>query len=265
MSVAASITLAEAKDRIRIPDLWREFGYHGEPKKQCRCPFHEDRSPSFSVFDDGKRWKCHAGCGEGSVIDFLATAKGISDEDACHEILRRAEGDREPAREERAKRETAVLDLSTRIPWLPWNSQHEELAQRVADSRGLRIASVKLASAWFDTVAFGHVCDHDCWILSDASRKGAEARRIDGRPFPAIGTLGERKSHTLRGSNKSWPVGLLSTSFDARLLRKHSHNILLLEGGPDYLAGCQLLVGRDPYTFLPVTMLGASQNIAAEA
>jgi hypothetical protein len=158
-----------------------------------------------------------------------------------------------------------VLDLSTTISWVPWNPQREELAQRVADSRGLRIASVKLASAWFDTVTFGQVCDQDCWILSDASRKCAEARRIDGKPFPAIGSLGERKSHTPRGSNKSWPVGLLSTSFGERLLRKHYHNILLLEGGPDYLAACQLLVGRDPYTFLPVAMLGASQSIAADA
>jgi hypothetical protein len=31
-------TLQEAKDRVRIPDLWREFGYEGEPRKSCFCP-----------------------------------------------------------------------------------------------------------------------------------------------------------------------------------------------------------------------------------
>ena len=99
MTVAAPIiTLAEAKERIRIPDLWRELGLEGEPKKHCRCPFHEDRSPSFSIFDDGKGWKCHAGCGGGSVIDFLAKAKGLSDEEACLEILRRAGSNRDVIR-----------------------------------------------------------------------------------------------------------------------------------------------------------------------
>ena len=87
-----NITLPEAKERVTIESLWREFGYEGEPKKACRCPFHEDRSPSFSVFDDGKKWKCHAGCGEGSVIDFLVLAKSISEEEACLEILERAGG-----------------------------------------------------------------------------------------------------------------------------------------------------------------------------
>ena len=74
MTVAApAITLAEAKERVRIPDLWHEFGYRGEPGKTCFCPFHEDtRTPAFSVFDDGKRWECHAGCGEGSVVDLFA-------------------------------------------------------------------------------------------------------------------------------------------------------------------------------------------------
>ena len=43
-------SLAEAKKRVRIADLWRDFGFEGEPRKVCRCQFHEDKSPSFSVF-----------------------------------------------------------------------------------------------------------------------------------------------------------------------------------------------------------------------
>ena len=74
-----NLTLTEAKERVLIEHLWREFGYDGEPKKTCFCPFHENtRTPAFSVFDDGKAWKCFAGCGEGSVIDFLIKAKGLS-------------------------------------------------------------------------------------------------------------------------------------------------------------------------------------------
>ncbi|HUV53359.1 MAG TPA: CHC2 zinc finger domain-containing protein [Dehalococcoidia bacterium] len=34
------------------------------------CPFHDDHNPSFAVNDSGNYWKCFAGCGGGSVIDF---------------------------------------------------------------------------------------------------------------------------------------------------------------------------------------------------
>jgi DNA primase len=42
-----------------------------------RCPFHEDRKPSFGVNGEGNYWQCFAGCGGGSVIDFWMKWKGI--------------------------------------------------------------------------------------------------------------------------------------------------------------------------------------------
>ena len=85
------MNLQVAKARVRIPDLWREFGYDGEPRETCFCPFHENtKTRAFSVFDDGRAWKCHAGCGKGSVVDFVAKGMGLSDAEACQEILRRA-------------------------------------------------------------------------------------------------------------------------------------------------------------------------------
>lgn len=40
------------------------------------CPFHEDRSPSFSYNRKTGHWKCHAGCGKGSVFDYLMRTSG---------------------------------------------------------------------------------------------------------------------------------------------------------------------------------------------
>jgi len=34
------------------------------------CPFHDDHKPSFSVNEKENYWKCFAGCGSGSIIDF---------------------------------------------------------------------------------------------------------------------------------------------------------------------------------------------------
>jgi DNA primase len=35
-----------------------------------RCPFHPDKNPSLSVNTEKGCWKCHAGCGEGGVLEF---------------------------------------------------------------------------------------------------------------------------------------------------------------------------------------------------
>jgi len=42
------------------------------------CPFHNDRSPSFRVYDAGRRWICHAGCGGGDVVDFVRKLHKVS-------------------------------------------------------------------------------------------------------------------------------------------------------------------------------------------
>jgi len=45
--------------------------------KAC-CPFHPDRSPSFTIFDGGQRFMCF-GCGaSGDVLDFVQRANGVS-------------------------------------------------------------------------------------------------------------------------------------------------------------------------------------------
>jgi hypothetical protein len=35
-----------------------------------RCPFHEDKSPSLSLDASRGVWVCHAGCGQGGVLEF---------------------------------------------------------------------------------------------------------------------------------------------------------------------------------------------------
>jgi hypothetical protein len=268
------MTIEEAKERVTIAALWHEFGYPGEPRKSCRCPFHDDRTPSFSIYDNGQRWKCHTGCGEGDVINFFARAKGLSNEEACREILRRVIGVyRSGAKLHHDQLLSSVsIQLSAQRESLPKSQvvlprsvpYSREIAQRAADSRGLSITAVEFAALWLKTLSFARVCNQRCWVLSDASRHCAEARRIDGESFPALGSLTERKGHALAGSCKSWPVGILPPGFEEEWLEEHVKKIVLVEGGPDYLAACQLIAEQD-VNVLPITMLGASQNIAEDA
>ena len=45
---------------------------------KASCPFHADRSPSFTIFAGGQRFHCF-GCGEGGdVLDFLQLAHDVT-------------------------------------------------------------------------------------------------------------------------------------------------------------------------------------------
>jgi hypothetical protein len=73
--------LAEAKARLPLPALLHSLGLGDHARKSAKCPFHEDRHNSFSIWhnDAGKWfWKCHAGCGSGDEITLVAKVKGIS-------------------------------------------------------------------------------------------------------------------------------------------------------------------------------------------
>jgi CHC2 zinc finger len=261
------MTLEEIKERFLIDDAYALHGLEHEHRKLRRCPLHDDRNPSFSIFDHGRQFHCF-GCGaKGDGVDLVAALKGITLAEARQLALKYLGAHREPIRREQPKREhpkpVAKLEISTSLPDNYW-----ELFQRVAASRGLSINAIAVPAAWLETVTFGTVCEQECWIISDDKRKCAEARRIDRKPFPAIGTLSERKAHTLGGSIKSWPVGLFPPGYEESWLRERVFRILLVEGGPDYLAACQLIapmVMANNLTVLPVAMLGASQEIASDA
>lgn len=54
----------------------------GAEWKAC-CPFHADRSPSFTIFDGGRRFQCF-GCGaSGDVLDFVQQLHGCGLRDAA--------------------------------------------------------------------------------------------------------------------------------------------------------------------------------------
>lgn len=111
---------------------------------------------------------------------------------------------------------------------------------------------------------FAKVGGFPSWVVTDERRSIAEARRLDGLPFPAVGTLGERKAHTLKGSRKEWPAGL-APKISAINLRDVP--LVLTEGGPDLLCAFALVAvfpmeNRDVQ---PVAMLGTGAHIGHEA
>ena len=85
--------IADAKRRLPMPDLLRLLDLGEHAKKSARCPLHEDRNASFSVWQGahGWRWKCHAGCGAGDEIHFLEKFRDLDRAAAIRFFLAMAE------------------------------------------------------------------------------------------------------------------------------------------------------------------------------
>lgn len=67
----------KVKEGVDIEAAVETFGVKLNRNRQGLCPFHNEKTPSFSVDREKKMFKCF-GCGEsGDVIDFVAKLKGI--------------------------------------------------------------------------------------------------------------------------------------------------------------------------------------------
>ncbi len=94
--------------------------------------------------------------------------------------------------------------------------------------------------------------------VTDQSGRVLEIRRLDGVPFPAHGSLVERKSHAIKGSQKDWPVGVLEAAA--------CDFLAIAEGLPDFLALHQYVVQEDAVGKVgPVGLLSASCRIIEDA
>jgi len=85
--------IEESKKRLPLPKLMKLQGDADAAFKIAPCPFHDDENPSFSVWRSGRGqwfWKCHAGCGQGDEIDYLAMKLGMEKGEAIKEFLQLA-------------------------------------------------------------------------------------------------------------------------------------------------------------------------------
>jgi hypothetical protein len=75
-------SIEEIKTRYSVADAWRDEGCQGEPGRSCKSPFREDRHASFSVYENGRKFRDHASDEGGDVLDFIAKARGCSPAEA---------------------------------------------------------------------------------------------------------------------------------------------------------------------------------------
>ena len=221
-----------------------------------RCPAHDDHSPSLSV-SPGRNGavliKCHTGCPTESVL----TSVGLKWADICapNRTLQMQKSFTSTVRQvsqswndpERRRK---------RALWPTFESPTNRDLNQIAAVRGLGRGGLELAVARGLLRVLVNYRGHRCWVVTDASRMSAQARRLDGLPFQAFEGL--RKALTLPGSIASWPIGMAA-------LNDNHRSVLLTEGGPDFLAAHHFVdcEGRQNDAGA-VGILGASCNIPTD-
>ncbi len=257
------MNLAEAKARLNIHDLWRHFGFEGEPSKSCRCPFHKDKSESFSVFAGRARWNCFAGCGKGDAVDFYMRASGLAQGDACRTFIALAGGTPAPVFTSTPQPQLVDADAASASKRATWPAMESPLTSEdgisalamgeLATLRHVSLGGAELM-AKRGLLWFAMWKQHPAWIVADSARVNAQARRMNGQQWEGINA----KAQTLPGSRAAWPVGVNES--------KPFPVILLCEGGPDLLAAHHYIAAhkREADT-AAVAMLGANSLITADA
>lgn len=207
-------------------------------------PFRPDSNPSCEVYKDTIHdWAT------GEYIDCIgvfAAVKNITNKEAIRQLV-----------EELPNRSAKPIPKQKRLV-IPKLQYTPEAAETISKLRGISRYGIDLAATTIASLGFGEVLGHRCWILTDG-KNIAEARRMDGLNF--LDNLGERKTHTLRGSSKFWPIGLIPNHGKIAL---STLPLVLVEGGPDYLAACDM-AWHSSKAFLPIAMLGSRSKIHADA
>ena len=253
--MSAAGLVAEAKERLSIPELWELRGWPGKPGKSCKFPDGSDKRASASVFSDGKLLKCFR---SGRVFDapaLLAEVEGVPIESACRDFIRLAglAGVKPaslpppPLREPRPEPERVKPTFPPLSPCTP-----EDVAA-LASLRGVSPEAVRLAEDR-GLLLFADSREGRSWIVADSSRWIGIARRMDGRGWQC---LGGAKARMLRGTWASWPIGIREAEgFPA---------IALVEGGPDLLAAFHFAIEQGVAELVaPVCMASSGISFPGE-
>lgn len=125
---------------------------HGR-EYQALCPFHKEKTPSFTINDDKGFYHCF-GCGaHGDAINFIKEYDSLSWPEAVEKLAGEA-GIAVPvmsrAEEERYQRAASLYDLMADVClWFEGQRRQSQLAQQYLSQRGLKEETLKLFRVGF--------------------------------------------------------------------------------------------------------------------
>lgn len=239
----------QARESLTIPDAWHMLGLEGEPRASCKSPFREDRNASFTIYDEGRKWKDHGEQIGGDVIDFIRYAIKGTWADVRSWLQERIGTIRAP------RAATKLPPKPKRICYpAPLREGTGADFEALAKSRGCDLLTIRFMSL-FGMIRYAQIDGHACYVVTDEAGKCAEIRRIDGTLWPSEGK--PTKAYRLPGVDKSHLVGT------AILKQLPAEHILLVEGATDYISAWDLVIrytkdkANRERAWVPVALLGA--------
>ena len=194
-----------AKESLPVSTLWRALGLNGEPKSNCCSPFRNDRTPSFSIFDGGRKWKDHATGEGGDVIEFVSAAPWDWSPRSS-QMVRREVGARAARWKGRSRAGEALVEIIPPRKWIDYPAELVEGTPATWDGFARKM-KLPFPAVWMAVQAgllrFTKPNGVRCYCVTDLEGRSAEIRRIDGGLFP-----NGLKATPLRGVDKTWPVGI---------------------------------------------------------
>lgn len=213
------------RELYRIADAWRDIGFEGQPAISCRCPWRDDKEASFSIYDDGRKFKDHGTGKSGDVFEFVKFSLDVEFKEAAEWI----EQKKGTMSHSHIKHPTRPHKATPKPEGIKWPGElvtgTEATWKAFAKIRGLTFPAVH-AAVHAGILRFTRAKGHKCFVITDNARKAGEIRRIDGEVFP-----NGRKVYGLPGVDKSWLVGA-----DWLPELPKSKHVLLCEGSTDFLA-----------------------------
>jgi DNA primase len=261
----------DAVDMVALVQARTELRRAGPGRYMGRCPFHEERSPSFSVDADKKMYHCF-GCGAGGdAFGFVRETEGVDFVGALESLAARfgvelEVEDEDPRAAERRRRRERLLELLDRasgfyVRWL-WESDEGRPAREYMLGRGfteetLREFRVGYAPSAWDTLlmasrgqGFGNRELYDAGLASRAKGQGRIYDRFRRRiMFPLTDPRGRVLGFGARAMGDAPPKYLNSSDgeifhkgeqlYAADLARSHATRadaVIVAEGYMDVLA-----------------------------
>jgi hypothetical protein len=69
----------KALDLATVAGKYTELQPAGPGKLKGRCPLHQERTPSFYIYEDSQRWRCYGACARGGdVVELLSSLKAVA-------------------------------------------------------------------------------------------------------------------------------------------------------------------------------------------
>lgn len=185
----------------------------------------------------------------GDILKLWQSVRGLSFKETCQEVAQFANLADPEAREATAPSK-AWVQLQREM-----GTGTEADIETLMALRRLPSANGLYRAVEQQHLFFGPVFDadqyHHSWIITDGKRLGAQARRMDGKPY-ADG----QKGKTIHGTTGRWPIGINDCS---------TPEIALVEGAPDFLAAYTAITQLGAFHIQPVAMLGSGQSIHPDA